>query len=102
MANNDTTEAAEKCAKDAGAIVKCPSCNEYRATGDEYAGQRRDAARSGRPNLDAPYLPKFKNSVRERQRVRIPMNSLAEGEPFFRFRATSSAVVFIDGVRPEN
>jgi hypothetical protein len=40
MANNDTTEAAEKCAKDAGAIVKCSSCYEYRATGDEYAGQR--------------------------------------------------------------
>ena len=66
-------------------------------------GEGPNSSRSGRPNLDAPYLPKFKNSVRERQRVRIPvsMNSLAEGEPFFRFRATSSTVVCIDGVRPK-
>jgi hypothetical protein len=41
MANSDTAAAAEQCAIDAGAIVKCRSCHEYFvSTSDEEAEQR--------------------------------------------------------------
>src|SRR6266446_4721860 len=39
MANSDTAAAAEDCAKDAGAIVKCSNSYEYRAVNDEAAEQ---------------------------------------------------------------
>ena len=40
MANGHTMEAAEQCARDAGAIVKCSRCYEYHATNDDDAEQK--------------------------------------------------------------